>query len=296
MSFAIVAIVGAGIAVTAATAKAIDGGIKAKKAREDAAKAQRELEKQKRMFENLDTSNPYMNMENVMEDLTINKQAAEFERQQQQQSQANLMQTLRGTAGGSGIASLAQTLANQGSLDAQKAQISIAEQEQANMMKEREEAAGLQRLEREGDLMSRQMQFGKIESMMGMTADEVANAKAAQAAASKQMYEGMSEVGTSMMGAYTGGAGGSSGGYGSLFKKTPPVDPNSDRRLKKNINKIGESLNGLNIYSFEYRDSKYGEGLFQGVMSDEIPQEAVTSINGYDTVNYNMLDVEFKQI
>ena len=88
-------------------------------------------------------------------------------------------------------------------------------------MKERDESAALQRLEREGDLMSRQMQFGKIESMMGMSADEVANAKAAQAAASKQMYEGISEVGTGMMGAYTGGAGGASGAYSSLFNKKP---------------------------------------------------------------------------
>jgi hypothetical protein len=71
----------------------------------------------------------------------------------------------------------------------------------------------------------------------------------------------------------------------------------SDRRLKKNINKIGKSPSGLNIYSFEYIDSKYGNGLWQGVMSDEIPHEAVIQMdNGYDAVNYNMLDVEFKQI
>ena len=70
----------------------------------------------------------------------------------------------------------------------------------------------------------------------------------------------------------------------------------SDRRLKKNINKIGESPSGLNIYSFEFKDSRYGEGLFQGVMSDEIPREAVSNINGYDHVDYSKLDVEFKQI
>ena len=70
----------------------------------------------------------------------------------------------------------------------------------------------------------------------------------------------------------------------------------SDRKLKKNINKIGESPSGLNIYSFEYIDSKYGEGLFQGVMSDEIPQEAVINNGEYNMVNYSMLDVEFKQI
>ena len=71
----------------------------------------------------------------------------------------------------------------------------------------------------------------------------------------------------------------------------------SDRSLKKNINLISKSPSGLNVYSFNYKDIKHGEGLFQGVMSDEIPQEAVTKHNdGYDRVDYSMLDVEFKQI
>ncbi len=70
----------------------------------------------------------------------------------------------------------------------------------------------------------------------------------------------------------------------------------SDIILKKNISKIGKSPSGLNIYSFEYKDTKYGKGLFQGVMSHEIPKEAVTVIDGYDHVNYSLLDVEFKQI
>ena len=70
----------------------------------------------------------------------------------------------------------------------------------------------------------------------------------------------------------------------------------SDRRLKKNIKKISKSPSGLNIYSFEFKDSKYGKGLFQGVMSDEVPSEIVTKKNGYDAVDYSKIDVEFKQI
>ena len=72
--------------------------------------------------------------------------------------------------------------------------------------------------------------------------------------------------------------------------------PGSDRKLKKNINKIGESPSGLNIYSFKFKDTKHGEGLFQGVMSDEVPQKVVGTRDGYDTVDYDMLDVEFKKI
>jgi hypothetical protein len=71
----------------------------------------------------------------------------------------------------------------------------------------------------------------------------------------------------------------------------------SDRRLKKNIKLIGKSPSGLNIYNFEYIDLKYGSGIYQGVMSDEIPLDAVVNdTNGYDMVNYSMLDVEFKRI
>ena len=72
----------------------------------------------------------------------------------------------------------------------------------------------------------------------------------------------------------------------------------SDRRLKMNIKLIGVSTSGIKIYTFEYIDkAKYGEGVYQGVMSDEIPQEAVIKTeSGYDMVDYNKLDVEFKRI
>ena len=71
----------------------------------------------------------------------------------------------------------------------------------------------------------------------------------------------------------------------------------SDRRLKKNIVLIGRSPSGINIYNFEYKDLKYGEGLFQGVMSDEIPQEAIIkNETDYDMVDYNQLDVDFIKI
>ena len=81
------------------------------------------------------------------------------------------------------------------------------------------------------------------------------------------------------------------GGLPSSFR------PPSDRRLKSSINKIGKSPSGLNIYSFEYKDTKFGKGLWHGVMSDEVPSEAVSvGADGYDRVNYSLLDVEFKQI
>ena len=73
-------------------------------------------------------------------------------------------------------------------------------------------------------------------------------------------------------------------------------DP-SDRRLKNSIKMIGVSESGLKIYSFKYNDTAHGEGTYQGVMSDEIPLEAVVRhSDGFDRVDYSLLDVDFKQI
>jgi hypothetical protein len=83
---------------------------------------------------------------------------------------------------------------------------------------------------------------------------------------------------------------GNLGGIGSSNITTYP----SDLRLKKNISKIGKSKSGLNIYEFDYIDK---EGTYQGVMSNEVPEEAVlVGVNGYDVVDYSKVDVDFKRI
>ena len=198
MSFAIVA-VGAVIAGVAGAVKMVDGAVEAKRAKDDAAKAKMDLEKNKNMFANLDTSNPYQDLENTMEDLTVNTQAAEFSKQQSMQSQANIMNQMRGAAGGSGIAALAQTMAQQSSMDAQKASASIAQQEAANQKLAAQEAGNIQLKEREGELISRDQEFGKVESMMGMSATELAEARARHRAAKDQAIEGAADIGQAGM-------------------------------------------------------------------------------------------------
>jgi len=174
--------------------KAVQGKKAANAAADEAEKARAEMEKQKKAFDALDTSNPYLNMENTMEDLTINQQQAEFEKQQAMQSQANIMGQMRGAAGSSGIAALAQSLANEGSLQAQRASASIGAQEAENQKLERGEASRIQGLEREGDLMSRNMKMGKIDTLMGMAAGDVTNAQAMQAAGNTQMMAGIGDA------------------------------------------------------------------------------------------------------
>lgn len=197
--------VGLSLAVAGGAAKAISGGVQKKKAKAAAAAAQAELEAQKQAFKNLDTSNPYQNMENTMEDLTVNQEEAQFIAEKQAQSQANILADMRGAAGGSGIAALAQTLANQGSDNARKAAISIGKQEQANQMAERKEASRLQGLEREGDIMSRQMEADKTKALMGMAADDYANQQQAVANAQNTMMSGIGDIAGVGMKMATGG-------------------------------------------------------------------------------------------
>tara|TARA_Y100000592_G_scaffold51155_1_gene80782 strand:+ start:167 stop:808 length:642 start_codon:yes stop_codon:yes gene_type:complete len=197
--------VGLGLAVAGGAAKAISGGVQKKKAKAAAAAAQAELEAQKQAFKNLDTSNPYQNMENTMEDLTVNQEEAQFIAEKQAQSQANILADMRGAAGGSGIAALAQTLANQGSENARKAAISIGKQEQANQLAERKEASRLQGLEREGDIMSRQMEASKTKALMGMAADDFANKQLAVTDAQNMMMSGIGDIAGAGMKMATGG-------------------------------------------------------------------------------------------
>lgn len=68
-----------------------------------------------------------------------------------------------------------------------------------------------------------------------------------------------------------------------------PVGTFSDRRLKKNIKRVGKLDNGLSVYSYEY---KSGGPSQIGVMADEVLKvkpEAVGQRDGFLTVNYGAL-------
>ena len=67
----------------------------------------------------------------------------------------------------------------------------------------------------------------------------------------------------------------------------------SDIRLKDDINLVGKSPAGTNIYTFKYKgdDKKY-----QGVMAHQVPHASIVNDEGYLMVDYNKLDVEFKEV
>jgi len=145
-----------------------------------------------------DTSNLYANLENTMEDLTVNQEAARFQMQQQAQGQANIMGGLSAAAGGSGIAALAQSLANQQAQSARAASIDIGRQEQANQMAAAGQAGKLQMAERAGAGQSRALQAQLAGERFMIDAGElqaselaIQEARAARAEAAGQIAGGV---------------------------------------------------------------------------------------------------------
>tara|TARA_R110002020_G_scaffold20054_5_gene68743 strand:+ start:1925 stop:2584 length:660 start_codon:yes stop_codon:yes gene_type:complete len=164
--------------------------------------------------------NPYADMENVYEDQTVDLKAAEFAKQQSQQSAANIMQDLKGAAGGSGVAGLAQVLANQGAKQAQQASADIGRQEQANQARARAEAGRLQQLdvegeqkrdmlEREGARMVEQYDMDKQNKMLDI-------AQQRKMASDQAIDNANAQMDQFITGAVTGAL---SGGVSTLFSK-----------------------------------------------------------------------------
>ena len=91
--------------------------------------------------------------EDTVEDMTVNQQQAQFQAQQGDQARANLLSNLRGAAGGSGIAGLAQALANQQQTQTQQISASIGQQEAANQRASAQGAMSVQRMTQQAEQM-----------------------------------------------------------------------------------------------------------------------------------------------
>jgi len=257
--------------------------------------------------------NPYANMRDLSDtakdlsggmtnpyaSLGVSTQAAKMQAEESDKALANTLDTLRATGASAGGA----TALAQAALDSKRGVAASIEKQEADNEKLRaqgqaelqsakieeqrriqnakyQERVRLQTAEAEGIKFKYGEQesrdIAKLNRLAGQQAQFQANAASAKNAQSNAIGAGIGAVGS-----IAGGA------IGAL----------SDRRLKKNINKIGVSEKGINIYSFEYIDERFGKGLWQGVMSDEIPDEAVIRHeDGFDLVDYSLIDVEFKQL
>ena len=71
----------------------------------------------------------------------------------------------------------------------------------------------------------------------------------------------------------------------------------SDTRLKVDIERVGETVMGLPLYHFRYRD---GGERYEGVMAQDVlkvaPDAVVTGDDGYYRVNYGKLGIAMRRV
>ena len=156
--------------------------------------AQNQLKERMSAYENMQFTNPYANMQNTMEDLTVNTQQADFLAQQQQQGLANTMGALQGAAGGSGIAALAQAMSNQQSQNLQQASASIGQQEARNQMAAAQQGANIQQLQARGEADIQNKEQARTETLLGMAQQRLAGANQARQQATQQLVGGIGNI------------------------------------------------------------------------------------------------------
>jgi hypothetical protein len=299
-------------------------GRAARRARGDKKRAEAELESIKNSRQQI--TNPYASTENLsglatdlssqlsnpFENLGVATKAAEIQIEQADISLANTLDTLRATgasAGGATALAQAALQSKQGvaaSIEQQEAQNEkLKAQGEQNLMNAKmaeqqrlqsiaiSEGQRVQATEAAGKQFMFQAQESRTEADLDRAAGQISQAQAAEASANQAKASAWGSAIGGVGSIVSAGIGaGAFGGGGGATTTT------SDRRLKENIKLIGKSISGLNIYSFEYIDKSFSKETWQGVMSDEVPQNAVVkNFSGiYDGVDYSKIDVEFKQV
>ena len=190
----------------------LQGLIGRRKRRREQRAAQAQRDQMMEQYGALDTSNLYANvqnkfanMENVYEDATVNRMQAEFEQDMFERSQANTMQNLRGAAGGSGIAGLAQAMSNQAMIARRQASATIGMQEKQNQDMKLREASRLQQMERVGEGQAeaqrlagaetaRSLDWRKTTTQLGMSQQRLAAANQAIAQSNAALYGGIGQL------------------------------------------------------------------------------------------------------
>ena len=136
--------------------------------------SEKKMKRQKEAYSRLDTSNPYENMENVYEDMTVDTKERDMKKQASDQKQAQALREMKMASGTSGAASLAQALSQENQMQTQRANENIARQERENQLKEREFAGKLQDKKLKGEKWSREAESDKQKTLLGMAQQEVA--------------------------------------------------------------------------------------------------------------------------
>ena len=206
---------GAIVAGSVAATKIGVGAHQKSKAKDRQADAKAQMEKDKEKYMNAPITNPYEGMENTMEDLTVDTQAADFAAQKSEQARADIMGGMSAAAGSSGIAALAQTMANTANQEAQAASASIASQEAANQKAERGEAGNIQELQAKGQAQVDNLKRDRMATQLGMSQAELQAEGQNVADANATMMSGISDLGSAV--GSVGGHAASMMGEGKTF-------------------------------------------------------------------------------
>jgi uncharacterized protein YcfJ len=170
--------------------------------------AEQDLEKRMKSFEDytFQTTNPY-------EDMQVNTQAAEFQRDMQAQQQADTLQALRGAGGSAGAASLATAMSRQAAQKERAIAADIGKQEQAiNMAAAKQEA--------QNQAARQAFELDRMTTMLGIDMAEVTGQEQARLAAEQAKMNRNSQL--------LGAGIGMLGTLGGSFIESGGLQPKSD--------------------------------------------------------------------
>jgi hypothetical protein len=145
-----------------------------KKRRREKRQALAEMKQMKSEYMNLDFSNPYANLENPYEDLTVNLKQAEFMAERQNQQQANT-----------------QAVYNQKVKKKQQAAASIGLQESRNQALSAKGEMAIQSAERKGELIRQKQEQQRTETLYAMAMNRSAAAIQASNNVTKSIIGGI---------------------------------------------------------------------------------------------------------
>jgi len=235
----------------------------------------RELETSKAKFqnsrnryENFTFTNPWEQLENTAEDLTVNTQAAEFQAMNADQALAASLETMRETGGG---ASSAQAIANAALMSQQGISSSLAQQEQSNSMLRAQQAAANQKLVAQGAEDVQTQRLEQTQGVLNMNAARMEAANAAKSANQSQIAGSMTSLAS--------GLGGLAGGSGLLGKAKGLLGGKAQGLLGK----LGDPTKGL----ISNVQDRFNGGNFSGMIGN-----GMTGVNS----NFNLPGGDFGKI
>ena len=221
-----------------------------RKRRQEQRDARKNLEQAKKAFESIEYKNPYADLqnpyaENVYEDMTVDTQAADYLREQQQQSQANTMQQLRGVAGSSGVAGLAQQMSNIATGQARQASAQIAQQERANQQlrlqgeQKKQTAQGQVDIAKmKGEAGRQKQEQARIGALYGLGIDRMDAADKARQTATSNFVSGLGQAAGGVAGLFA--PGGSLYGTNPFGGGTTPTAPIVDGIQQNTVSTSGD--------------------------------------------------------